>query len=447
MNLMDEMEQEHNHSIMAKTERPSSHVVVADKKENRHPNNNNNNNNFAAMRQIMRRKELANMARKELDASSAAKKSKEVADCNEGSTMDKGATNDDDNIESLVVEDGESSLSLDERDASSGASSQWAMLGNHMNETTMDREENSAELESELALISPARWKQQEQQQQHDLRSESLSVGDDSNLGNTIGDGSNGGISGVLSFLGESPLFDETIAEDDDGDEATRNLDRSAEKVRRLEEHLLRSVAKAGGGGVPSPVQPPRGVGNDDGCCDDDSHVVPAHGAGGGNDREKEVTFAIEEGWETPRPKNGYSKYRNSPYVADSKGGMTMMMTPSSKMGESMEVQANPMNESVIVSDDEASGDAVGSPSPLKGIGSDDGSDRSENDFHTTEGSDDEGILGLGSKANSPGGKRHRIGKKKRRDITPTRASLMERNQTLVKEVRFADQTCVELSE
>lgn len=264
---------------------PRAAPVVA-VKENRHPNN----SNFAAMKQIMRRKQLANVARKELDASWEAKKSRGVANEEDGGraeaggerpTTECGATNDDDG--EPPVDDGES-RSSDERDAS-GASSPWAMLGNHLNETTMDREENSAELASELAQISPARW----EQQRHDLRSESLSS--ESNLGNTIGS-SNGGISGVLSFLGESPLFDQTVAEED---EAERNLNRSAEKVKRLEEHLLRS-ATAGGEGVPSPVQPPRKVGNDDG---DDDPVLAT--AGEENDREKEVTFAIQEGWETPR--------------------------------------------------------------------------------------------------------------------------------------------------
>ncbi len=55
-------------------------------------------------------------------------------------------------------------------------------------------------------------------------------------------DSSGDGASGVLSFLGESPLFDWSVAEED---KAERTLSRSAEKVKILEEQLLRSASSA----------------------------------------------------------------------------------------------------------------------------------------------------------------------------------------------------------
>mmetsp|Transcript_9554 Transcript_9554/g.20753 ORF Transcript_9554/g.20753 Transcript_9554/m.20753 type:complete len:146 (+) Transcript_9554:775-1212(+) len=108
------------------------------------------------------------------------------------------------------------SLSLDGKDTSVGT-----MLGNHLNESTLDQEQSS-----DLA-ITPARWMRGTDGQSQ------LSCGDDRS-----GDGA----SGVLSFLGESPLFDRSVAEED---EAERTLSRSAEKVNNLEERLLRSASSA----------------------------------------------------------------------------------------------------------------------------------------------------------------------------------------------------------
>ncbi|KAL9180436.1 hypothetical protein ACHAXT_008406 [Thalassiosira profunda] len=322
-------------------------------KENAPPNT-----NFAAMKKIMRRKQMATAARKELDAPS------------------KGA----------AAGDGSSAGESGSLDMSDGSA--WAMMHNHCDETTMDQEQAS-----ELA-ITPGQWK-------HELYSLS-SVGSRNSRSLRGGDGA----SGVLSFLGESPLFDNTIVEED---EVENNLQRSAEKVKKLEEHLLR-----GAGGLLSPVQPEKGP------------------------QEKEVTFAIDDGWKTPRGTS--SKYPKSPYVHPA-------MTPS-KLSESMMVQANPLNESVIVSDgsDDELGDAVASPSPMKGIGGDADDEASEEEADVDAREDSELLRLESSASNTPLKRSHRSGKQQK-NVSPTRASLMERNQTLVKEVRFADQTCVELSE
>lgn len=111
------------------------------------------------------------------------------------------------------------------------------------------------------------------------------------------------------------------------------------------------------------------------------------------------------------------------------------------------------MNESVIVSDgsdDEASGEnVVGSPSPMKGIGDeDDASEEWDKEFGShLESSGIENFDSMGSPITRGSGKQRHRGGSKQTNTTPTRASLMERNHTLVREVRFADQTCVELSE
>jgi len=409
-------------------QQPSSSTQTTEQvKENQH------SNNFTAMKQIMRRKQLstAAMARK----NSSTNDVKLVA--NAQAAMDQVLNNN--NISSTAStnnsEEEELSISVDGKDSESTAAS-WAMLGNHLNETTMDRDEliTSADEDDMLLLLSssdnnmmitPVALKRR----QHELHTESLN---DGGSASDVG----GGASGVLSFLGESPLFDQTIEEEEgEGeDEAERNLCKSAEKVKKLEEHLLRNASIGGGGSdVLSPVQ----------------------------QASKGVTFAIQDGWETPRGNDGdratKHSYPKSPYI---NGNSDMFMTPNTKkrLGESMEAQVNPMNESMIVSDDEASGDEYGSPSPLKGIGSDAENDvayngessSEENEFDSPENSDIEFLSGMmESKGNRSSSRRSkRYNRSNNTDKTsPTRAALMERNQTLVKEVRFADQTCVELSE
>mmetsp|Transcript_35074 Transcript_35074/g.73994 ORF Transcript_35074/g.73994 Transcript_35074/m.73994 type:complete len:1706 (-) Transcript_35074:109-5226(-) len=429
LDLNDELEREHQHDTTKVTAGRKGGGGKVGYKENLCPNN------FSAMKQIMKRKQMANAARKELDSSAGAA----AAAAHDEKESDETIPVDDDGVATSTVENNKAAMnnsqSTEEKDTSI-----WAMMGNHLNESTMDQEQSS-----ELA-ITPARW-----MQQNDVPSRWSSNG--SNHSGNGGDGA----SGVLSFLGESPLFDQSVTEEN---EAERNLSRSAEKVKNLEERLLRSAD-----GDLSPVKPQK-EGGDDSVGDENGSV-----------ERKEVTFAIQDGWETPSAPSKHANYRKSPYMPK-----LPMMTSSSKLSESMEPQANPMNESAIVSDDEASGEsnaAPASPSPMKSIGGDEdilditetseeqrwdeefGTGLSPDDdadvtsevyndeFDTSERNDmnDLELVGMGSPKSrgSSGKQRHRASKKM--NITPTRASLMERNQTLVKEVRFADQTCVELSE
>ncbi|KAL7539525.1 hypothetical protein ACHAXR_009909 [Thalassiosira sp. AJA248-18] len=452
LNLNHEMEQEHQQQGVITTTNYTTTTTTAGHKENFHPNN---NNNFTAMKQIMKRKQMANAAREELDHNNNnGQKNNSSSQVNNNNEEDAVLVNNahedlNDTTRAALTIGRSDSLSLDEKDTSS-----WAMMGNHLNETTLDNESNIA--------ISPEQLKQHGGGVPSEWSSTSSGSGLSSS-GAAAAAGASGisGISGVLSFLGESPLFsDETITEEQY--EAETNLTRSAEKVKRLEEHLLRSAAD--GGGMLSPVQKqPRGGG------DGDDYGAAAAAVGDSVEeggmmigREKEVTFAIQGGWETPKGISGYSKYAKSPYVDNNGKGGGMMMTPTSKLSESMEAQANPMNESVIVSDDEASG-GDNNVSPLKGIGSyddeeevleneEEGDDRFETAlFSTPESSLD--LDSMGSSSSKASGdmekQQHNVGSKKSSstNTTPTRASLMKRNQTLVKEVRFADQTCVELSE
>jgi hypothetical protein len=209
----------------------------------------------------------------------------------------------------------------------------WAMLDNHLNESTLDQSSDPA--------LSRALW----ERDASDARSRRNGSRGDS------------GASGVLSLLGASPRFATVAGEH----EAERNLARSVEKVERLPERLLCS------GADPSPVRPA--------------------GTGAGEERgplgrKKGVTFAA--GGAPPRGGgvHGRAACRKLPYAATlpHAGGQIhgMMTTPLSTLSKSTESQANPMNESVIVSNDKASGEKRlfgASPSPLKGIGGDDEGD------------------------------------------------------------------------
>lgn len=370
LNLNDELEQEHQSKII--------HSTTTAVKENRHPNN-----NLSTMTQIMQRKQqMTHAARKELDSSPIMNNSPSASE---------------------------------EKEDESSPSSSWAMLGCHMNETSLDDEGAS----SELLLLENS-----------DLAVSPYSIRDNTNNimrngdGGGDGDGASG-ISGVLTFLGESPLFDQTLISEEE-DEVERNLCRSAEKVKRLEEHLLRT--SSGGEGMLSPVNP---TSSRSGRNDNRNH------------RTKEVTFAIQDGMQTPHHgRSPHSTYPRTPRY----------MGNDDEINMSMQVQATPMNESAIISDDEASELDFGSTSPIEeemGSGGDAGGASESMGSSGNEGDSNDsseiGLLGLGSSSKVSGKGSSRRGMSKA--TTPTRASLMERNQTLVKEVRFADQTCVALSE
>ncbi len=381
LNLNDQLEKEYQSKIM------NAHAGPASAKENSHPTN------LATMTQIMRRKQMmTHAARKELDDSP---------------TMENTAT----------------IPAFDEKEDNS--SSSWAMLGCHMDETTLDYDGASELLlmeSSELAVTPLSQWKEK----QYYLNTESLSSG------NCMRSGEDGvsGISGVLTILGDSPLFDQTlISSEEDDNEVERNLCGSAEKVRRLEEHLLRSA----GEGILSPVNPPPSSNGRNNRNFNELDTVRQR------ERTKEVTIALQDELQTPRD-NPHLTYPKSPYYFDDN---------TDDINMSMQVQANPMNESAIISEDETSEQDFRSKPSMECVGSTADEAASDslgcgNEFDSNE-SSEIGMLGFGALSSIGVSGKSRLGVGK--DATPTRASLMERNHTLVKEVRFADQTCVALSE
>lgn len=259
----------------------------------------------------------------------------------------------------------ELSISMDDSDASP-----FAMLGNYLDDSRLSqlglgsivsslRSNDGVIDNNESIAITPAKWKE--------------GNAHDAALGEWDA-------SGILSFLGESPLFDE-VEQDQTNDVVKKNGDLvkiSAEKVKQLEQKLLRPADQ-----ISSPEMTPI------------------------NQKNKEVKFAIQDGWQTP---NGdtLSKYPKSPFIGEN---------PSMTDGNSMEPQVNPMNESVLISDDEAS-------------------------VESYEASDESTSISEGSRGLSSRVKVYQSSTA----TSPSKSSLMERNKTLVKEVRFADQTCVELS-
>jgi chromosome segregation ATPase len=423
LNLNDEMELEHRQQskvIPTTTTTTTSSTGSVVTKENCPPNN--NHNNLATMTQIMRRKQmLTRAARRELEEEDTSP-----------------MMTDDVAVPAFVDKEDLSSSS------SSSSSSSWAMLGCHMEESTLDYEGASELLleSSDLAITPSKNWKEKEQN--FDLYSDMRPSGG--------GDGEASGISGVLTFLGESPLFDQTMisAEENNGNEVERNLCRSAEKVKRLEEHLLRSTA--GEGMMLSPVNPTPNNGAAGGSSSSNGwNNHGDHRSIGGKraQRTKEVTFAIADGLHTPQyygESPHHVTYPKSPYYT-----MENNSDDDDMNNMSMQVQANPMNESAIISDDEASEQDFGTTSPTEGI-EDAASDSvvgSGNEFGSNE-SNEIGMLGFESTSKGVSGNsrgRHGGGRGIGKETSPTRASLMERNHTLVKEVRFADQTCVALSE
>jgi len=289
-------------------------------KENTHPNN-----NHAAMKQIM---------------------------------MKRGNIMTPKNESNQAVE---LAVSMDESDASP-----FAMLGNYLDESRLSQLglgsivsslRSNDGIDNESIAITPAKWKR--------------GNGQDAALGEWDA-------SGILTFLGESPLFDEQQTNNNMIEENGDLVQSSAKKVKSLEQKLLRSTDH-----IASPEMTPI-------------------------NQNKEVKFAIQGGWQTPKG-DTLSKYPKSPFMGEK---------PSMMDENSMEPQVNPMNESVLISDDDAS-------------------------VESNEASDESTSISQGSRGRSSS----KVKVYQSSTATsPSKASLMERNKTLVKEVRFADQTCVELS-
>jgi len=245
----------------------------------------------------------------------------------------------------------ELSVSMDESDASP-----FAMLGNYLDESRLSQLglgsivsslRSNDGVDNDSVAITPAKWKKE----------------NDAALGDWDA-------SGILTFLGESPLFDDQQTSNNVIEKNCDLVQSSAEKVKHLEQKLA------------SPEMTPI-------------------------NQNKEVKFAIQGGWQTPKG-DTMPKYPKSPYMGEK---------PSTDES-SMEPQVNPMNESVLISDDEAS-------------------------VVSNEASDESTSISEGNRGHlSPKAKVYQSSTA----TSPSKASLMERNKTLVKEVRFADQTCVELS-
>ena len=319
--------------------------------------NSNGNGNYAAMRRIMKRKETAKQQFHNHAPAGSGNSPEQVQSQRPGR---------------YAVCRVDSSLSDDDES--------FAMMGRELNNTTMDNEEPS-----DIA-ITPAQWRCESKGEIN---------------GGTSGDGA----SGVLSFLGESPLFDQSVT---DSNEAEKNLTQSAEKIKRFEENML--------------------------IRDEFGFLSPVRG----ENETRGVRFADENGSGTPRETKSYPR---SPYIP---GGKLATPSKSGKLSESMDAKSN-LNESVLVSDDEKDDDDDGDDdagefsTPFKSSSARPSSANDETtdfgEFGTPSSRIDETI--------SSRNKSHRRNK----SYSPTREELRERNHTLVKEVRFADQTCVELSE
>ena len=395
-------------------------------RENRNPNQisgdgGNNSSNLVAMKKIVARKRMMAQVAREMSPSTTTTTTPSETPRSGMTTFSNGITP-------------QQSLSSVSKMETAEDCNDWTMLGNHLEEnTTMDHEESST------IAGSPDFFPGEMSSHHFDWKQQTTPSNCGTPIGIEDGGGLNAsGLAGMLSFLGDSPAFDRDntavppntpMVEEN---EVERNLRCSTEKVRRLESRLLRTTVECSGETMMSPVIPtPRALEEDQ----NRRNVLTRQGS--------RVSFAKGDGWETPShersgvgntPSNAARRqYPKSPYQFTSdETGMTNV---------SMEAVANPMNESVIVSDDEASGDdLLGEPSPLKDIGRGDINDRDNDDeFNRFEGGQivDFDMTGSSVIAGSGGDK----------GSTPSRAALMERNYTLVKEVRFADQSCVALAE
>ena len=244
----------------------------------------------------------------------------------------------------------ELSVSMDNSDTSP-----FAMLGNYLDESRLSqlglgsiisslRSNDGHNNDNDSIAITPAQWK-----------------------GASADDAASGEFdaSGILSFVGESPLFDE---------QHISNAIRADSRIAHCSAEETKHSAKK-----PNSITSPE--------------MTPMN-------QNKGVKFADEGGWQTPKGDDNKFKYPKSPFLGEKQ---------SITEENSMEPQVNPMNESVLISDDEASVESI---------------EESGESMATSE-----EARGRSSKGTSP-----------------SKVLLMDRNKSLVKEIRFADQTCVELS-
>ena len=396
LDLNGQMDREHANAATASNGKSLAAKQHNDK-ENSHPNS------YATMRKIMKDRQERNKSLATNQQGQSQQVDAKSANNRHTRDEDKDTTSNNNNLEKnkslaetfwtcngdSVISDDEMS-SINDRDIS-GVSA-WAMMGPHLNETLI--EDDSIESASRIGN-TPLKY--------------SLTPGKKSKQG------SNQLEAEMLSFLG-SPLFEGTIVEESQFEESSvsndeintsRNVMQTKQAKNNIEDSFIGKID-----GILSPV-----------LRQTDNFV---------DEPEKEVTWAIDGGWNTPNLKKKKDDFQNSD-----------LMTPSK--GESL------MNESVIISDDEASVDNGGvSASMMCNLGS----PSSFNDLDIPASLDESSecqieIQGLVPKQ----GKRVRSNSRDKSASSssgrrsPTSACLMERNKTLVKEVRFADQTCVELAE
>jgi len=410
-------------------------------KENSHPNN------YATMRRIMKAKKergkalVTNALKTVLEVpDSAESKSVKMDENHDGGGVRKvndghfANANEDENktLEDTYFtcrnntsqrSDGvheDTASMLDDRDAS--AISAWAMMGPHLNETAI--EEGSIISGVSNFSLSPTRPELCE-------KSGNVGGGDKKTPGkysftpaqiwknDLIDDKFSNEQMGadILSFMC-SPLFEGTpisqggefevsFGDNDDkhfGEFNTPKSNGTNPRHGRIEDSFIGKMES-----ILSPV-----LKRPDNYADDEP--------------EKEVTFAIDDGWDTP----GSEKIKADINPAEDSN------TPSKR--------DNNLNESVLISDDEAS---VGNGKVSESVLCQAGSLASYDEMDSPGPSDlvvnERNVKELRDFPH----KQHRMNSRWKSSgrRSPTKESLMERNKTLVKEVRFADQTCVELAE
>lgn len=441
-----EREQEQIQTSETTDEEPTKNLnskTQSTNKENSHPNN------YATMRRIMKAKK----ERGKTLVTNALKTVPEIPDSSDSKSMKMDEKHDgvgvrkvndghfanENEDENKTLEDTyftcrnntsqrsddvheDTTSMLDDRDAS--AISAWAMMGPHLNETAM--EDGSIISGASNFSVSPTRPEFYE-------KSGNIGGGDENTSRNYSftpartwkDDSVNDKISNeqmgadILSFMC-SPLFEGTpisqggefeevsFGDNTDNHFGAFNTPKSNGKSPcngRIEDSFIGKMES-----ILSPV-----LKRPDNYYADD-------------EPEKEVTFAIDDGWDTP----GYEKVKADVNTVDDSN------TPSKR--------DNNLNESVLISDDEAS---LGNGEVSESILCQAGSLASYDEMDSPGPSDHVVNERNVEEMNDFSHKRHRTnyrGKSSGRR-SPTKESLMERNKTLVKEVRFADQTCVELAE